>query len=91
MLHGAGAPFAFGGHAGHVEGVGGEAVADDFGEDLCAAGFGELELLEDEDACAFSDDEAVTVPCRKGGWRAAGRRYGWTGRAWRRSLRRRVG
>ena len=60
-VHGAEAAFAFGGHAGHVEGVGGHAVADDFGEDLCAAGFGELELFEDEDAGAFADDEAVAV------------------------------
>ena len=59
--HGAEAAFAFGGHAGHVEGVGGHAVADDLGEDLCAAGLGELELFEDEDAGAFADDEAVAV------------------------------
>ncbi|MCU1249468.1 MAG: uncharacterized protein JWQ49_2497 [Edaphobacter sp.] len=61
VLHGAVAAFALGGHAGHVEGVGGEAVADDFGEDLCSAGFGELELFEDENACAFADDEAVAI------------------------------
>ncbi len=61
VLHGAIAAFSFGSHAGHVEGVGGETVADDFGEDLCAAGFGELKLFEDEDACAFADDEAVTI------------------------------
>ena len=60
-VHGAVAAFAFGGHAGHVEGVGGHAVADDLGEDLRAAGFGELELFEDEDAGAFADDEAVAV------------------------------
>jgi len=61
VSHGTGAAFAFGGHTGHVEGVGGEAVADDFGEDLCAACLGELEIFEDEDACAFADDEAVAV------------------------------
>ncbi len=44
-----------------MEGVGGQAVADDLGEDLCAACFGELELFEDEDAGAFADDEAVAV------------------------------
>ncbi len=44
-----------------MEGVGGETVADNFGEDLCPAGFGELELFEDEDACAFADDEAVAI------------------------------
>ena len=59
--HGAKAAFAFGRHAGHVEGVGGHAVADDFGEDFCSAGFGELELFEDEDAGAFADDEAVAI------------------------------
>src|SRR5580704_18610140 len=53
VLHGAVAAFAFGSHAGHVEGVGGEAIADHFGEDLCATSLCELELLEDEDACAF--------------------------------------
>ncbi len=61
VLHGAAAAFAFGGHAGHVEGVGGHAVADDFGEDLCAAGLGELQLFEDEDAGAFADHEAVAI------------------------------
>src|ERR1700722_19978142 len=61
VLHGAEAAFAFGGHAGHVEGVGGEAVAYDLGEDVCATGFGELKLLEDEDACAFAYDEAVAI------------------------------
>ena len=61
VLHGAVAAFAFGSHAGHVEGIGRQAVADDFGEDLCAAGFGELQIFEDEDSGAFADDEAVTI------------------------------
>ncbi len=61
VLHGAEAAFAFGSHAGHVEGVGRHAVADDFGEDLCTASLGELKLFEDEDACAFADDEAVAI------------------------------
>ena len=59
--HGAEAAFALGSHAGHVEGVGGHAVADDLGENLCAAGLGELQLFHDEDAGAFADDEAVAV------------------------------
>ena len=52
---------AVGRDAGHVIGVGAHAVADDLGEDVCAAGLGELELFEDEDAGAFADDEAVAV------------------------------
>jgi len=32
-----------------VEGVGGEAVADDFGENFCAPRFGGIEVFEDED------------------------------------------
>ena len=60
-VHSAEAAFAFGGHAGHVEGVGGHAVADDLGEDLGAASLGELELFHDEDAGAFAEDESVTV------------------------------
>src|SRR5580658_9613393 len=61
MFHGAVAAFAFGGHAGHVEGIRGEAVADDFGENLCAARLGELELFEDQDAGTLADDEAIAV------------------------------
>src|SRR6202012_5949869 len=48
-------------HACHVKGVGGEAVTDDLSEDLCAACLGELEVFEDEDACAFADDKSVPV------------------------------
>ena len=59
--HGTVAAFAFGGHSGHVEGICGHAVADDFGEDFGAASLGELKLFEDEDASAFAADEAVTV------------------------------
>ena len=44
-----------------MEGVGAHAVADDLGEDVGAAGLGELELFEDEDAGAFADDKAVAV------------------------------
>ena len=46
---------------GDVAGVGGRAVADDLGEDARAAPAGVLELLQDEDAGALGDDEAVTT------------------------------
>ncbi len=49
--------FARGGD--HVVAVGGRAVADDFGEDLCAAGLGVLELFEHQHTGAAGDDEAV--------------------------------
>ena len=44
-----------------VEGVAREAVADDFGVDVGAAGAGVLKLLENEDAGAFAHHEAVAV------------------------------
>ena len=49
-VHGATAAIAFGSHAGHVVGVAAH-----------AAGLGELELLENEDAGAFAADEAVAI------------------------------
>ena len=49
------------GDAGHVIGVGTHAVADHFGQDLCAARLGELQLLKNQDAGAFADDKAVAI------------------------------
>ena len=83
-VHGAEAAFALGGHAGHVEGIGGHAVADDLGENLCAACFGELELFDDEDARAFADDEAVAILVEGTAGVRRGLRYGWRGPSWRR-------
>ena len=50
-----------GGGLGHVIGVGGHAVADDFGEDGRAAAAGMFEFFENHDAGAFAHDEAVAV------------------------------
>src|SRR5438445_657082 len=52
---------AVAGRGSDVEGVGAHAVADHFRQDIGAALFGELQLLQDEDAGAFADDEAVAI------------------------------
>ncbi len=58
--HTADGAFALGGGCSDMAGVGAIAVAGDFAVDAGAAGFGVLEFLEDEDACAFTHDEAIT-------------------------------
>src|SRR5205085_2629748 len=57
------APRARSGLVGHrdVESVGGHAVTDQLGVNLCAARARKLQLFEDHDACALADDEAVAV------------------------------
>ena len=59
------------GGGGDVVGVAGQAVADDLGVDLGAAGFGVLQLFQHHDASAFAHDEAVAlaVPWAGGGGR----------------------
>src|SRR5208337_4434122 len=59
VAHDAESAFMFGSGLGHVVGVGGHAVADDFGEDGRAALASVLQLFEDHDARAFAHDEAV--------------------------------
>lgn len=59
--HSARAAFAFRGHAGHVVGIGTSAIADDLGQNLCAAGFGKFQLFQNQNARAFADHEAVTI------------------------------
>jgi len=46
---------------GGMKGVGGGAVAGQFGDDFGPTGPGVLELLEDEDRGALGEDEAVAV------------------------------
>ena len=41
--------------------VGAHAVADDLGENFCAAGLGVLQLFEDQDAGAFPNHETVAI------------------------------
>jgi len=44
-----------------VEGVGGEAVAEHFSQNICATCLGKLKLFKDENARAFADYEAVAI------------------------------
>ena len=73
------------GLAGHVEGVAGHAVADHLGVDRRAAAPRELQLLEDEDAGALAEHEAVAILVERpaGALRVVVARA--TARAWPRS------
>ena len=46
---------------GDAEGVGGGAVAENFAVDFRAAGFGVIELFEDDHGGAFAEDEAIAI------------------------------
>ncbi|MNF62732.1 hypothetical protein D3C84_444170 [compost metagenome] len=59
LLHAADGAFAARGD--HVVAVGGRAVADDFGVDLCAALQRVLQFLDHHHAAAAGDDETVTL------------------------------
>ena len=59
--HDAVSAIAIFGGLGDVIGVGGHAVAHDFSNDGGVAALGVLERFEDEDAGAFTDDEAVAL------------------------------
>ena len=61
MLHRLDGAFAAGCGRSHVVGVGGVAVAGQFGQDVRAALLGVLQFLDDDDAGAFAHDEAVAV------------------------------
>src|SRR5579884_780145 len=61
VLHGTVAALAFRGHAGDVVGIGAHAVADNFGKYLRSARFGELQVLQNEDASAFADNKTIAV------------------------------
>jgi len=61
VAHDAESAFVLGSGLGHVIGIGGHAVANDFGEDGRAAALGVFEFFENQDAGAFAHDEAVTV------------------------------
>ena len=74
QLHGLGGAAALGMRGGDVVGVGGAAVAEQFGIDAGAALLGVLEFFEDEDAGALAQDEAVAVLVERPAGRLAGRR-----------------
>ena len=61
FLHGDDRAAAFGVLVGDAEGVGGGAVADDFGEDRRAALLGVVEGFEDDHAGAFAEDESAAL------------------------------
>ena len=59
--HRAAAAFAFGSHAGHVEGVRRHAIANHFGQYFRAAGLGKLKFFHDQDSRTLANDEAIAV------------------------------
>ena len=68
--------------------VGRHAVADQLGVDARAARLRVLELLEDQDAGALADDEAVAILVERPAGALPARRCASTARASRRSRRR---
>ena len=61
VAHDAESAFMFGSGLGHVIGVGGHAITNQLGEDGSVAAASVFEFFENEDACAFAHDEAVTI------------------------------
>ena len=64
--------------------IGAHAITDDLRQDRSAAPLRELQLLQNQNARAFADDESVAVACPRAGWRAAAHRCAAKARAWRR-------